>query len=88
MTNPVLLKGVGYPVDKGIVDLPDRLPEGTTLEGHFDPGSSGLPERIPGRGPVLPSLPPGLGGADTAAGSPAQSPGGALGRRISREAAR
>jgi len=74
--------------DKGIVDLPDRLPEGTTLEGHFDPGSSGLPERIPGRGPVLPSLPPGLGGADTAADSPAQSPGGALGRRLSREAAR
>lgn len=37
--------------DKDLIDLPDRLPEGTKLEGHFDPGSS----------PVVPSLPPGLG---------------------------
>ncbi len=30
--------------DKGLIDLPDRMPEGTTLPGHFDPGSSkGLP---------------------------------------------
>jgi ferredoxin-type protein NapG len=40
--------------DKGLVDLPDRLPEGTRLEGHFDPGS--------GQAGAVPSLPPGLGG--------------------------
>ena len=27
--------------DRGLIDLPDRMPEGTTLPGHFDPGSSG-----------------------------------------------
>jgi ferredoxin-type protein NapG len=27
--------------DKGLIDLPDRLPEGTQLPGHFDPGSQG-----------------------------------------------
>jgi ferredoxin-type protein NapG len=40
--------------DRGLVDLPDRLPEGTRLEGHFDPGS--------GQAGAVPSLPPGLGG--------------------------
>jgi ferredoxin-type protein NapG len=24
--------------DKGLIDLPDRMPEGTQLPGHFDPG--------------------------------------------------
>jgi ferredoxin-type protein NapG len=56
--------------DKGLIDLPDRLPEGVTLEGHFDPGSqqagasaAGSPS-APGSAPanVVPSLPPGLGG--------------------------
>lgn len=56
--------------DKGLIDLPDRLPEGTTLEGHFDPGSQQLPQGAPGAGApgsgpanVVPSLPPGLGGS-------------------------
>ena len=26
--------------DKDLIDLPDRLPEGLTLPGHFDPGST------------------------------------------------
>jgi ferredoxin-type protein NapG len=26
--------------DKGLVDLPDRMPEGMKLPGHFDPGSA------------------------------------------------
>lgn len=48
--------------DKALVDLPDRLPEGVQLEGHFDPGSQQLPPGAPGSGPanVIPSLPPGL----------------------------
>ncbi len=28
--------------DKGLIDLPDRMPEGTQLPGHFDPGSQPL----------------------------------------------
>lgn len=54
--------------DKGLIDLPDRLPEGVTLEGHFDPGSqqagAGATPAAPGNAPanVVPSLPPGLGG--------------------------
>lgn len=55
--------------EKSMVDLPDRLPEGTQLPGHFDPGSGAapaLPSAPPGMpgsaaGPV-PSAPPGLGG--------------------------
>ena len=27
--------------ERGLIDLPDRMPEGVTLPGHFDPGSSG-----------------------------------------------
>jgi len=38
--------------DPDLIDLPDRLPEGTKLEGHFDPGST----------PVVPRLPPAPGG--------------------------
>ncbi|EXI81805.1 MAG: quinol dehydrogenase periplasmic component [Candidatus Accumulibacter appositus] len=48
--------------DRGIVDLPDRMPDGMHLEGHFDPGSDKLPARKPASSPALPSLPPGLGG--------------------------
>jgi len=48
--------------DRELVDLPDRLPEGVHLEGHFDPGSDPLPAGVPAGGPALPSLPPGLGG--------------------------
>ncbi|MBS1190560.1 MAG: napG [Rhodocyclaceae bacterium] len=53
--------------EKSMVDLPDRLPEGTRLPGHFDPGSGpavpSAPPGMPGTvaGPV-PSAPPGLGG--------------------------
>lgn len=48
-----------------IQDLPDRLPEGASLPGHYDPASGqtaparGLPGSEAG---VIPSLPPGLGG--------------------------
>ena len=65
--------------DQGLVDLPDRLPEGVKLEGHFDPGSS----------PPLPSLPPGLGGEPTAQGDSAlRKPGTAQGKRLSSKDAR
>lgn len=37
--------------DKGLVDLPDRMPEGVKLPGHFDPGSD-LPP--PARGMEAP----------------------------------
>ncbi|MCP5249456.1 MAG: ferredoxin-type protein NapG [Candidatus Accumulibacter sp.] len=58
--------------DKGLIDLPDRLPEGMKLEGHFDPGSDPLPAGMPGNAPanVVPSLPPGLGGPGAPAGAP------------------
>lgn len=53
--------------DKGLIDLPDRMPEGVTLDGHFDPGSQQMgPASVgPGHAPanVVPSLPPGLDGA-------------------------
>ena len=54
--------------ERGMIDLPDRLPEGTKLPGHFDPGSSGtvLPSAPPGMPDAsvgrVPSHPPGLGG--------------------------
>lgn len=55
--------------EKSMLDLPDRLPEGTRLPGHFDPGSQAsaqagtLPGAPPGLGgPSIPSAPPGLGG--------------------------
>lgn len=58
--------------DKGLVDLPDRLPEGMKLEGHFDPGSDQLPAEMPGNAAnVVPSLPPGLGGPASPASAPA-----------------
>ena len=48
--------------DKGLIDLPDRMPEGVTLEGHFDPGSQQAVAAGSAPTPVVPSLPPGLGG--------------------------
>jgi ferredoxin-type protein NapG len=67
--------------ERSMVDLPDRLPEGTKLPGHFDPGSSGavVPSAPPGMsqatpaGP-LPSAPPGMPGA-TAGRVPSHPPG-------------
>ncbi|HJW24914.1 MAG TPA: ferredoxin-type protein NapG [Rhodocyclaceae bacterium] len=52
--------------EKSMVDLPDRLPEGTQLPGHFDPGS--------GTGPAVPSAPPGMPGS--AAGPVPSAPPG------------
>ena len=51
--------------DRHIVDLPDRMPEGAVLPGHYDPASG---QTAPARGlagseaGVIPSAPPGLGG--------------------------
>ena len=64
--------------DRGIVDLPDRMPDGMHLEGHFDPGSDKVPAGMPASSPALPNLPPGLGGP-AASGSganalPAETP--------------
>ncbi len=48
-----------------MIDLPDRLPEGATLPGHYDP-ASGQTEPMRGmagsEAGIIPSLPPGLGG--------------------------
>ena len=48
-----------------MIDLPDRLPEGATLPGHYDP-ASGHTEPMRGmagsEAGIIPSLPPGLGG--------------------------
>ena len=48
-----------------MLDLPDRLPEGAVLPGHYDP-ASGHTEAMRGmagsEAGVIPSLPPGLGG--------------------------
>lgn len=50
-----------------MIDLPDRMPDGVTLPGHFDPGSAspqipsappGMPDAVAG---PIPRLPPGLG---------------------------
>ena len=51
--------------DRGVIDLPDRLPEGAVLPGHYDPATGhtaparGLPGSEAG---VIPKEPPGLGG--------------------------
>ena len=48
-----------------LIDLPDRVPEGAVLPGHYDP-ASGHTESMRGmagsEAGVIPSLPPGLGG--------------------------
>ena len=50
--------------EKSMIDLPDRVPEGVKLPGHYDPASGmTAPPGMPGStaGPV-PSAPPGFGG--------------------------
>lgn len=48
-----------------MVDLPDRMPEGTKLPGHYDPASGMTEPRTrslsSGDGTSIPSLPPGMG---------------------------
>ncbi|MDP2809425.1 MAG: ferredoxin-type protein NapG [Rhodocyclaceae bacterium] len=46
---------------QGIFDLPDRMPEGTQLPGHWDPGSSApsAPSSTPSVS-AIPSAPPGM----------------------------
>ncbi len=47
--------------EKSMVDLPDRMPEGTHLQNHYDPGSD-TPAGMPGStGGAVPSAHPGLG---------------------------
>lgn len=80
--------------EKSMVDLPDRLPEGTALPGHYDPASGmtappGMPGSTPapvpstppglGGGPAVPSAPPGLG-PNTAAPTPSGMPGSVAGK--------
>lgn len=77
--------------ERGIVDLPDRLPDGMKLEGHFDPGSERLPPGMPGNSDaqVIPSLPPGLGGTPPAGnGGATAAAKGAGGRTLPAEAGR
>jgi ferredoxin-type protein NapG len=48
-----------------MIDLPDRMPEGASLPGHYDPasGNTAAARGMPGsEAGVIPSLPPGLGG--------------------------
>jgi ferredoxin-type protein NapG len=48
-----------------IQDLPDRLPEGTVLPGHYDPasGQTATARGRPGsEAGAIPRFPPGLGG--------------------------
>ena len=51
-----------------MLDLPDRMPEGSNLPGHYDPASGmtaparDLPAVPANEALVIPSLPPGLGG--------------------------
>jgi ferredoxin-type protein NapG len=67
--------------EKQMLDLPDRMPEGTILENHFDPGSAKagtmMPGSIgPGADPIsakagavnIPSAPPGMANPGNAAG--------------------
>jgi len=51
--------------DRNIIDLPDRLPEGASLPGHYDPASGQTaPSRglVGAEGGLVPGTPPGLGG--------------------------
>lgn len=62
--------------EKSMVDLPDRVPEGVKLPGHYDPASGmTAPPGMPGStaGPV-PSAPPGMPGS-VAGPVPSQPPG-------------
>lgn len=74
--------------EKSMVDLPDRLPEGVKLPGHYDPASgmtappgtpgaeaAPVPSAPPGLGgPAVPSAPPGMPGS-VAGPVPSQPPG-------------
>ncbi|MCL2523223.1 MAG: ferredoxin-type protein NapG [Betaproteobacteria bacterium] len=47
-----------------MIDLPDRMPEGVTLPGHYDPASGmtePAPRDLPSEPIAIPSQPPGLG---------------------------
>lgn len=44
--------------DEGIVDLPDRMPEGVKLEGHSDPGSQRGVDSLRSQLPVPGGVPP------------------------------
>jgi len=67
--------------ESSMVDLPDRLPEGTKLPGHYDPGSGmtaspgvseGAARTLPNAAPsAAPGAPPGFGSA----GVPSTPPG-------------
>jgi ferredoxin-type protein NapG len=77
--------------ERNLVDLPDRLPEGVRLEGHFDPGGNAAmhtpPNSASGVDSLQSSLPhPGRNGAP--AGMPNVVPGGGLADRRSDEAPR
>jgi len=82
--------------DKGLGDLPDRLPQGTRLEGHFDPASQGGPSLAPGNGALpgsgVDSLAPSLPGNGAPGSGPLAVPshisGGGLSNRLSDEAPR
>ena len=66
--------------EKSMVDLPDRVPEGVRLPGHYDPASGmTAPPGMPGSaaGPV-PSAPPGFGGP-TVPSAPPGMPGSVAG---------
>lgn len=74
-----------------MLDLPDRLPEGVSLQNHFDPGSAApgsIPATPPGMadtpmsalpsgstGPVVPSAPPGMGKIGSSPFVPSAPPG-------------
>ncbi len=44
--------------NRNLVDLPDRLPEGVKLPGHWDPGSSTAPGGLPATAAPLPDEAP------------------------------
>ncbi len=71
--------------EKSMIDLPDRLPEGVKLPGHYDPASgmtappgaaaAPVPGAPPGfGGPTVPSAPPGMPGS-VAGAVPSHPPG-------------
>lgn len=58
--------------EKSMIDLPDRLPDGVSLPGHYDP-ASGM-TAPPSAVPSIPSTPPGMPGS-TAGAIPSLPPG-------------
>ncbi|QDX82387.1 ferredoxin-type protein NapG [Denitratisoma sp. DHT3] len=72
--------------DQQIIDLPDRLPEGTQLPGHWDPGSA---PPLPAGAAGVDSVPRTLPAAPAPAPAPhATLPGGGLADRLSDDAPR